>query len=257
MMTLTTKKLAACVAVCAGGFAADALAAQPGSPLMYNGSYVLSCSKAELVLHLDLGAQIAGAARSFSGNFIAPLDCDGVDQEEIVLFQKSLESKCLQAGLTREICEPLAEDISAAVSEFNNDALGLIPVRVTMSVQSVYNFWNQLFGIYPLLGQHKFADGHVSNLTYTLNNNIGSELGKFGVLGVQLLNTASSGQLGCADIALGAITGRIEPSAKSLSAQFAVDRSLYCAAVDGVNVLAGVIGLSFRGDVTGESSSGL
>lgn len=257
MMTLTTRGLAACVLVCVGGFGGEALAAQPGSPLVYNGSYKLACSQAELVLHLDLGAQIKGVSRSFSGSFIAPLDCDGIKQEELSLFQKNLQTKCLEAKLTREICEPLAEDIAVAVSEFNNDALGFLPEEVTVSVQSVYSFWNQLFGIYPLLGQHTSTDGQASGLTYMINNNIGSELGRFRVSGVQLFNTASSGQLGCADVATGAITGRIDPRAKSLAAQFAVDRSLYCAAVDGANVLAGVVGLSFRGDVKGTNASGL
>jgi hypothetical protein len=232
--------------------AAPAFAAQPGSPTIYNGTYQLSCENAELVLHLDIGATVAGVSRSFSGNFVAPLDCGGVDQEEIIRFEEDLFEQCVSGGLTKEMCYPLSQDIAAAVSEFNNDALGFIPVKVRMTVQSVYSFWNQVFGIYPMSGQHFLADGSSSYLSYVLNNNTGSELGKFGVFGVQLFNGATSGQLGCADVAVGGVEGRMDRLSGLLRANYAVDRSLYCAAFDGVNAFGGAVGLSFRGQVSGQ-----
>lgn len=234
-----------CAAVCVGAFAMPASAQ---SPVAYNGRYELTCLQAELALHLDLGAMIAGVSSSFSGNLITPLDCDGVSAEEASLFQEQLTAQCLSSGLSVEMCAPLAEDITAAVSEFNEDALGLLPQSVTMSVQSIYSFWNQVFGIYPMLGWHSFADGSSQSLTYVLNRNTGD----FGVAGVQLLNSGATGQLGCADIAVGGISGRIAPSAGLLSASFSVDRSLYCAASYGPDLLLGSFGLSFRGQASGQ-----
>jgi hypothetical protein len=226
--------------------AASAYAA--GSPVAFNGTYKLSCQTAELVLHINIGAQTAAGSQSYADDLVIPFDCNGVSPEEMSAFEEETSKKCIEANLPEAYCQTLSEDLAVSISEFNDNALNFIPQSIKFTVQSVYSFWNQVFGIYPMFGQHKFSDGSTSSLTYTLNNNSSS----FGIAGVQLLNSGASGQLGCADLAIGGINGTINRTTGALSAQYAIDRSLYCVVVDEVGIIGGSIGLSFRGSVQGQ-----
>jgi len=236
--------------------AATASAAQSGSATRFNGTYTLACETAQLTLHVDAAGVIAGAPSELHAQLPITVDCNGVSDAELAAFELDVTSRCENAGFPADRCAELAADLSDSVEDLFARLDTIFPKQMTMNVRGTSDWLNQLLGVFPVRAEHRFADGTTSALDYLINNNDGSPLGNFGAVGIALPNAGTIGQLGCVDSIIGGVVGDIALGApRTIAVDFAVDRSLTCAVIDGPSWILINAGIAFSASLGGESAA--
>lgn len=227
-----------------------AFAHQAGSPSRFDGAYSLRCTQAALTVHLDAAGVFAGVPGELHETLAIPLDCDGLDPEDLEAFSEDIHQRCSSAGLPADRCALLAADLSNSMAELYAAIEAATPQQLTLTAQQTNHLFNQLLGIYPARGAHLFADGTLRSWDYLLNNNQGAHLGELGAFGIHIPAGANAGNLACAAATVAAVHGRVTLPG-SVSLDFGVDGSLTCAAADGANWLLVNAGISFSGALEG------
>ena len=221
---------------------------QPAS--RFDGTYDLVCQQATWTLHFNLAGVIAGQSGSFNAEVSATLPCEALSAEDpaVVALANDVEGRCLAAGWPAAVCTDLrARTVTAAL-----DTTGLVPRQAQLKAQNTWDWWNQLIGIYPAHGNHRFDNNAVIGWDYLLDNNDGPQNGHLVVAAINVLGGASVDHAGCLDVATGYIDGRIDRTAGyTLGAAVGVDRSLTCLVAYDTSWLWGTIGITFRGNVDG------
>ena len=232
--------------------AGSAMASQSYDPSDYSGTYNLACEDASLTLHVGLTGLIGGADGSWEDTFEVPLDCDGVAEADLDALEDEITAGCESLGFDSSSCASFGQDTADAVADFNDGAIAYIPVRARFTVYNTTNWLCRLLGIYPVRGRHLWADGTKATWGYLINNNDGGSLGDFATADAAILDSGTVGTLGCADLVLGAVSGNIDPaSSYDVEVDFAIDRSMVCAAYSGSDFIVAEVGLTFDGSVRG------
>lgn len=244
-MMLIRSTLAAALLLLAAT-AGVAHAGQSQSVTDFDGRYALTCTRASFVFHLGLTGQIGGHSASWNDQLVIDVPCEAGSDDAIAAAAEA-GARCAAAGLPASVCG----ELEAVVAEAIDGTAALVPDAVALRVTNAWDLWARLFGVYNVAGVHDFDNGAQVGWSYLLDNNDGNR-GKIGTLGFAVLDAAAQGIAGCLDTAAGGIDGRIDAArGYALSATFAVDRSLTCAAGQGGDWALVNVGLSFRGAVTG------
>lgn len=231
---------------------AAALAGQATPASDFDGTYDMEVTSAAINIHLGLMVGTPTGGGGWGDGITIPFDADGVSEEEAAAVEADLLDSCAETGLLEEICAEAAIEIVAALTDFNNAVVGVLPDVVEFSTGS-FGWISCIFGLYPALGVHTPTVGDAYNIGYLLNNNDDAHHGDvlsaaFGIAGA----AGAEGWL-CVDVGFGLVAAQVDqPAGFTVDAGFLVDRELACAAVFGGGyALAGTIGLAFGGTLVG------
>lgn len=227
------------------GTAAPALAGQSRPVTDFNGTYTLACDRVEVALHAAAAGVITGQSASWSGTIAGSFDCS--DDDALAAVAAEARTSCLAAGLPVATCAALEAELAAALA----GTVALVPVELTVRVTNAWDFWARLFGVYQVAATHTIGSGATVAGSYLLDNNDGRD-GTFGARALDLAGAAAQNNLGCADLIIAGVDGRIaRADAYALTATAAVDRTLTCLAVSGADALTLQLGLTLRAHLDG------
>jgi len=230
--------------------ATDALAGQSQPASAWERDLPLVLDEAAIDLHIGLAGATARGATAWGANLTLPLAADGFSAAEEIALAAQLQADCEGTGLPAVVCAPIADGLTASIVDFNDTVVEAVPTYVAFDVGS-WGWGSLLTGLYPMSGQHEYADGSEATWSYVLNNNDGAA-GTFAAAGLALNGGGVTQGLACADVSGALITGSFPGVAvDGIDAQFLADRELACiGGAEGI-VVAGTVGLAFGGFVSG------
>jgi len=228
-------------------------AGQSHPPSDFDATYDVHCIDSELGLSLGLAVFVPGHAWATGTAGTAPLACEEVvegDATWTTWFDETY-APCPE-WLGDELCTDLATGLTEARADVNNDMLATIPGSVDVEVLGVDNFWNELFGVYPMTMTYHYDDGDVS-YGYLINNNDGECYGEFVGAGVAA-SLGTSGFFVCGAAALAVVDGDLDRGSPfTYGATYDAGAELICAAGNEQLIVAFSLGVAYSADLEGES----
>jgi hypothetical protein len=217
------------------------------APTDFDGSYDLTCQAGSYTLHFDLWGELNDQSVSYHpADLEIPVPCEA-DDPAIPAILAAAEQHCLAGGLGN-----LCDDVVGAVASAIEGTSALIPRRVTTTITNADNWFAKLTKIFQMNVRHAYDDGTIRDSAYLISDANNDSNGDFLSLSAAVNGAAMGGVAGCAVTTLGRSRGNIDRDAGfALTAEVELDRSLTCGFAYGGDWLAGVIGLTFRGDVSG------
>ncbi|MBW1880788.1 MAG: hypothetical protein JRJ84_20730 [Deltaproteobacteria bacterium] len=233
--------------------APTASASQSHDPSDFDGTYDVQCVDTEMGLSLGLAVFTAEGTWATGTAGTAPLACDEVTDGDATWTEWYDETaKGCPDWLADEICEDLATGLTDLRAGVNNDMLATIPGSVDIEVQGTGNFWNRLFGIYPMEMTYHYDDGDAS-YGYLIDNNDGECYGDFVGAGVAA-GLGTSGYFVCGVGSLAVVSGTIDRGTPfTYEATYEAGAELVCAAGNEAIIIAFSIGIAYAADLEGEA----
>lgn len=230
---------------------ATAFATQSVPADEFGGTWDLWCESAAVTIDIGVGATLAGASSDWSHQWTLDLACS-TPRATLRRIARDTFVGCTRLGLPRASCRDTALEVTRQLEPLHSLGTTWMPVQADLIVGETTNPWTAITGIYPVYGTHTWLDGHSVNWDYLLDANDGPTWGHLASFGIGLGPGSGQNGAGCTTLGSAAIDAWLDPVAGDLTATWAQDQRVLCAAVasDG-SAVALTVGVRADGEMGG------